>query len=122
MIGFVNVPFVQNVNFFSVYCTNTIFEEICSYIESKGLGYHKLAGQGYDGAATFSGIHNGVQKLVRTHAAHALYIHCSCHRLQLASMQAAESIPVIKKVFGLRLNLWKIFYNSPKRAEAPVYP
>ena len=98
-----------------MYCTNTIFEEICSYIESKGLGYHKLVGQGYDGAATFSGIHNGVQKLGGTHAAHALYIHCSCHRLQLASMQAAESIP---KVFGLMLNLWKFFYNSPKRAEA----
>ena len=95
--------------------TNTISEEIVSYIESKGLGYHKLVGQGYDGAATFSGIHNGVQKLGGTHAAHALYIHCSCHRLQLASMQAAESIP---KVFGLMLNLWKFFYNSPKRAEA----
>ena len=94
---------------------NTISEEIVSYIESKGLGYHKLVGQGYDGAATFSGIHNGVQKLGGTHAAHALYIHCSCHRLQLASMQAAESIP---KVFGLMLNLWKFFYNSPKRAEA----
>ena len=26
-------------------------------------------------------------------AGHAVYIHCSCHRLQLASIQAAESVP-----------------------------
>ena len=96
----------------------TISGEICSYLESKNVEYHKLVGQGYDGAATFAGINNGVQKIIRTHAAHALYIHCACHRLQLASMQAADSIPVIKKVFGMMLNLWKLFYYSPKKAES----
>ena len=38
-----------------------LFSEIISfYIEWKSLGYHKLVGQGYDGAATFLDIHNGV--------------------------------------------------------------
>ena len=46
-----------------------------------------------------------------------LYIHCSCHRLQLASMQAAELIPAVK-MFGTMGNLWKLFYYSPQKAEA----
>lgn len=32
-------------------------------------------------------------------------------------MQAAESVPQIKRVFGMMTNLWKLFYYSPKRAE-----
>ena len=55
---------------------------------------------------------------MRVHAAHALYIHCSCLRLQLASMQAAESIAPVKKMFGTMGNLWKLFYYSPKKSEA----
>ena len=74
----------------------TISQVICSFLESKNLDYHKLVGQGYDGAATFAGEHNGVQKRIRTCAAHAIYIHCACHRLQLASMQTATSVPEIK--------------------------
>ena len=55
---------------------------------------------------------------MRTHCAHALYIHCACHRLQLASVQAAESVPEIKKIFGMMGNIWKLFYYSPKKTQA----
>ena len=51
-------------------------------------------------------------------AAHALLIPCSCHRLQLASLRAAESVTVVKKMFGTMANLWKLFYYSPKKMEA----
>ena len=52
------------------------------------------------------------------HAAHALYVHCSCHRLQLAFIQAADSVRAVKRMFGTISNLWKLFYYSPKKAEA----
>lgn len=55
---------------------------------------------------------------MRVHSAHSLYIHCACHRLQLASVQAAASVPEIKKVFGMIGNLWKLLYYSPKKAQA----
>ncbi len=71
----------------------------------------------YDGAAPFSGKNMGGQKRNRTLSGHALYIHCSCHRLQLASIQAAESVPQIQKSFGMMLSLWKLFYYSPQKAE-----
>ena len=33
-------------------------------------------------------------------------------------MQAASSVPEVKKLFGMMTNLWKLFYYSPKKAEA----
>ena len=68
-----------------------------------------------DSAATFSGKITGVQRRIRTHTAHALYIHRVCHRLQLASIQAAESTRAVK-MFGTMASLWKLFYYSPKKA------
>ena len=95
-----------------------ITEAITTFVNEKKLDYKKLVGQGYDGAATFAGVHTGVQRRIRVHAAHALYIHCSCHKLQLASIQSADSVATIKRIFGTMTNLWKMFYYSPKKAEA----
>ena len=95
----------------------TLASTITSYVESQGLNIKRLIGQGYDGAAPFSGKNTGVQRRLRTLSGHALYIHCSCHRLQLASIQAADSVPQIKKFFGMLLSLWKLFYYSPQKAE-----
>ena len=55
---------------------------------------------------------------MRTLAAHSFYIHCAYHRLQLASMQAANSVPEVKKMFGTMGNIWKLFFYSPKKAES----
>ena len=42
---------------------------------------------------------------MRIHAAHAMFIHCTCHRLQLASVQAAENVTEIKQISAR----WGIF-------------
>ena len=90
---------------------------ITAYLESKSLGYRRLIGQGYDGASPFCGKHTGVKKRICTVAGHAIYMYCSCHRLQLASIQAAESVPRIQKMFGMMTNLWKLFFFSPRKVE-----
>ena len=76
-----------------------------------------MVGQGYDGAAVFSGRKSGVQVRMRTHSAHAVHIHSACHRIQLASLLAAKSIPKINKFFGMMGNVWKLFYYSPKKMQ-----
>jgi len=96
----------------------TISEELEKFIMIRKLDYRKLVGQGYDGAAVFSGARSGVQVRIRRHAAHALYVHCACHRLQLASVQAAGDVPEIKRIFGMMKNIWKMFYYSSKKAQA----
>ena len=76
----------------------------------------KLIGMGFDGAATFSWKHNGVQSLLRQNSPHVLYVHCHCHLLQLACVQAANHTTRIKKqVYTMLTSLWKFFHYSSKR-------
>ena len=43
----------------------SITKALTPFIEKKHLDYRRLVGQGYDGAATFSGCMNGVQRRIR---------------------------------------------------------
>ena len=72
---------------------------------------------GFDGAATFSGDKTGVQRRLKELSPHALFVHCRCHVLQLASVQAANAIPGIKHVYTTLMTLWK-FFHTPKHAES----
>ncbi|KAI6659401.1 Zinc finger protein [Oopsacas minuta] len=108
---FVDILHVKDVDAVS------ITQALTTFIEVNNLDYRRFVGQGYDGATTFSGCTNGVQRRIRTHSGHAVYIHCACHKLHLASIQAAESITVFNKMFGTMTGLWKLFYYSPKKAD-----
>ena len=71
---------------------------------------------GFDVAATFFGKKTVVQARLKKHAPHAVLVHC--HLLQLACMQAANSMTGIKPVHTMLTTLWKYFHYSPKRAES----
>ena len=73
---------------------------------------------GFDGAATFSGKRSGVQARIKRHSPHALFVHCYCHKLQLACVQAANATSGIEHVYVTLTTLWKFFHYSPKRAES----
>ena len=73
---------------------------------------------GFDGAATFSGKKSGVQARMKEHSPHALFVHCHCHQLQLACVQAAIGTAGIEHVYVTLTTLWKIFYYSPKCAQS----
>ena len=75
----------------------TISDAISSYLESRNLDYHKLIDQCCDWATTFTREYNGVQKRIWVHSPHSIYIQCACHRIQLASIQAAHNVPEVKK-------------------------
>ena len=70
----------------------------------------------FDGVATFSGDKTGVQIRLKELSPHALFVHCHCHVLQLASVQAANATPGIKHVYTTLMTLWKFFHYSPKHA------
>lgn len=86
-----------------------------SFVVSRQPDYRRLVGQRYKGAAVFSGCRSGVHIRMHIHAAHAMFIHCVCHRLQLASVQAAENVTQIEKIFGMMGNIEKLFNYSPKK-------
>ena len=57
-------------------------------------------------------------KEVEERLPHALFVHCRCHILQLASVQAANATPGIKHVYTTLMMLWKFFHYPLKRAES----
>ena len=71
---------------------STIAEALLSFLQQRQLYLRRLIGQGYDGAATYAGKISGVHKQIQTSVTHAIYIHCSCYRLQLTLIQTAASV------------------------------
>ena len=88
------------------------------YCREKNIQLKRLIGMGFDGAATFSGDKTGVQRKLKKLSPHALFVLCCCHVLQLASVQAANAAPGIKRVYTTLMTLWKFFHYSPKCAES----
>ena len=72
---------------------------------------------GFDGAATFAGKKSGVQARLKKHAPHSVFVHCHCHKLQLACVQSANSTEGIKHVYTTLTTLWNFFHYSPKRCQ-----
>ena len=71
---------------------------------------------GFDGTDTFSGDKTGIQRRLKELSPHAFFVHCCCHVLKLASVQAANVTPDIMAVYITLMTLWKFFHYSPKRA------
>ena len=94
----------------------SIYSALVESCREKNLQLGRLIGMGFDGAATFSGDKTGVQIRLKELSPQALFVHCRCQVLQLASVQAANTTPGIKHVYTTLMTLWKFFHYSPKRA------
>ena len=62
---------------------------LVAFLQSKGIGFEKMHKIGFDATNTMSGHRSGVQTRLRLHAPSAVYVHCRCHKLQLAALNAA---------------------------------
>ena len=71
----------------------SIYSALVEYCREKNIQLGRLVGMGFDGAVTFSGDNTGVQRRLKELSLHALFVHCHCHVLQLASVQAANAKP-----------------------------
>ena len=68
----------------------SIYSTLIKWLKKKGVQCRKMVGMGFDGASTFTGKRSGVQARLKKHAPHAILVHCYCHKLQLAIVQAAS--------------------------------
>uniref|UniRef100_A0A2H8TYH1 Zinc finger MYM-type protein 1 n=2 Tax=Melanaphis sacchari TaxID=742174 RepID=A0A2H8TYH1_9HEMI len=89
-------------------------DTILNNLQSMGIETKYLVGQGYDGAASMSGIFNGTQAYIRTKHPMALYIHCSSHCLNLAISSSCK-IPDIRNCMGTMQTICN-FFSYPKRS------
>ncbi|KAL5517239.1 hypothetical protein EMCRGX_G002743 [Ephydatia muelleri] len=64
-----------------------------------------------------SGIHNGVQAVMRRDNEAALYSPCACHSLNLCGSHAAQCCSEVITFFGMVQKLYVFFSASPQRWE-----
>jgi hypothetical protein len=69
---------------------------LLDFLQARNVPIQKLCGLGFDGASTMFGVRSGVQMRMRYHSPSALYVHCRCHRLQLAAVSAANEHTEVK--------------------------
>ncbi|CAF3472719.1 unnamed protein product [Rotaria socialis] len=94
----------------------SIFNYIVTDLQQKNIDLTKTCFVAFDGAAVFSGIHNGVAAKFRALFNLAiLFIHCRAHALQLAVISAADSIPDICKSLSTLKSLVNFINRSSVR-------
>ena len=89
-----------------------IYLEKSTLLPTRALGFY--------GTNTMSGHRSGVQTCLRAQAPSAVYVHCRCHILQLAALNAgAEHTEVqwVLSTISTLLTIWKAFHYSQKKAE-----
>ena len=96
----------------------SMFAALKAFLADSDIDAGKLRGQGYDGAAAFSGTKNGVQMRICTLAPRALFVHCRAHVLQLCCVAAARCLPSLKKVIATLMSVWKMSHYAPKKFSA----
>ena len=94
---------------------SSISDGIKQVLADYKLNMTKCAAVSFDGAANFSGVHGGVQAILRESQPTLLYVHCSAHRLQLALMHASSQCAPIKRLLASVGRLYSQIGHSPKR-------
>ena len=96
---------------------NTIAESIKDVLIRLSLPISLCRGQGYDGAATMSGVKNGVAAKIRAEEPRALYVHCLAHCLNLVLQDASRQVELIRDALELCMGLSQLINWSQKRFE-----
>ena len=96
-------------------CASTVTKRVQEFIAEAELDTSKMRGIGTDGAATMIGCRNGVVTRLKQVTPTAIGVHCSAHRLNLASSQVGDEVPYMKKFNNILRQLFDFFDNSAVR-------
>lgn len=108
------LEFVPIVDLTGKGLANTIMKAL----KSTGINCDFLVGQGYDGAAAFSGYLHGAQACIKEDYPMALFVHCSAHSLNLV-LSNSSSLFLIKNFMGTLQSVATFFHNVLKYCETP---
>jgi hypothetical protein len=92
-----------------------ITRRVTEYIEGASLEIMKMRGVGTDGASVMTGSKNGVVKKLKDKVPTLIGVHCTAHRLNLASSQAAKNVTDVKQFDDVLRQLYDFFDNSNVR-------
>ena len=91
---------------------DTITAHILKYLDDIKHDMKKIRGIGTDGASTMLGCRNGVVAQLKRIRPSAIGVHCAAHRLNLASSQAGDAVPYVKKFNTIIRQLFDFYANS----------
>jgi hypothetical protein len=106
--------------FFSFINTNTktsvgLSEEITKKIQSDGLKFCGIEGQGFDSSSDMLGKYNGVQTLISEKNFLACFLKCADHTQNLVGVQAASISVDMVSFFGTMQQLFTFFSSSTQQ-------
>lgn len=94
----------------------SIFNTLVTELGKRNIDLNKTRFAAFDGAAVFSGIHNGVAARIRVaFSSSLLFIHCRAHVLQLAVVSAADGLPEISRSLSALKSLINFINRSSVR-------
>lgn len=93
----------------------TIFQVIKDVLIRCSFPLELCRGQAFDGASNMSGLHNGVQALVKRQQKKALYVHCLAHSLNLAIQEVTKKCVLLRNIMDFMFQLIQLIKFSPKR-------
>ncbi|XP_047027728.1 52 kDa repressor of the inhibitor of the protein kinase-like [Helicoverpa zea] len=96
---------------------NDMANDILKQLEKDGLDIQLCRAQGYDNAASMSGVHGGVQKIIRDINPKALFSPCANHSLNLCGVHSFACIPSSVTCFGTLEKIYSFFSASTHRWE-----
>ena len=91
-----------------------ILDCVVKIMETRHLPVEKLFGIATDGASVMTGTHSGVTTRMKKKNPFVLSTHCIAHRLALASRQAADSVPFLRKYQQYINTIYKYYHYSHK--------
>ena len=94
---------------------NTIVAAITDYLKEIDISISQLSSFGSDGAAVMIGRNTGVSTQLKILNPALINVHCICHRLALASAQAAGEITYLQKVQEILSSLFSFYNRSAVR-------
>uniref|UniRef100_H2XRJ7 Zinc finger MYM-type protein 1-like n=1 Tax=Ciona intestinalis TaxID=7719 RepID=H2XRJ7_CIOIN len=119
-IRFVNCDFTVNEHLVDLaVCPSTTAESLHQLLTkaviSLGLDLSDCRGQGYDGAATMSGMVSGVQARFKQTYPAMLFVHCIGHQLNLAVQDSLKYLRQGTHALSILENTVNFINASPKR-------
>lgn len=94
----------------------TLFSVIKDVLIRCSLPLSQCRGQAFDGASNMSGIHNGVQALIKREERRAVYVHCLAHSLNLCVQEVAKKCITVRDIMDFIFELVQLIKFSPKRS------
>ena len=86
-----------------------------TFFIAKGIDIKNVRFMGFDGCATMSGTHKGLQRRMTNASPFAVYINCRNHRLALCLKHLTKSYPLLSEVDNTLLSLYNLFEFSPQK-------